>query len=76
MATGFVSSFDDPRGLGTIECDTGSQIVFHCASIRDGSRTIRVGESVRFDVVPGHRGAWEAVEIEPWHHTSVTMSGS
>ena len=58
--TGTVSSFDEPRGLGEIAGDDGGTYPFHCTGIADGSRTIDVGASVRFDVIAGRLGRWEA----------------
>ena len=42
----------------------GAAYPFHCTRIADGTRTIEVGTAVRFDVVPGHLGRWEATAIE------------
>jgi cold shock CspA family protein len=64
-ATGVVESFDDPRGLGEVRADDGAVLPFHCTSIADGSRTIAVGQHVRFTVVPGRLGRWEAARITP-----------
>ena len=63
--TGLVESFDEPRGLGAVRADDGSVLPFHCTAIADGSRTIEVGQAVRFTVVPGHLGRWEAARITP-----------
>jgi cold shock CspA family protein len=62
--TGVVSSFDEPRGLGVITSVDGIELSFHCTAIADGTRTISVGERVRFVVVPGRAGRWEAARIE------------
>jgi cold shock CspA family protein len=62
--TGVVSSFDEPRGLGVITTASGVELPFHCTAITDGTRTISVGERVRFEVVPGRAGRWEAARIE------------
>ena len=58
--TGTVTSFDEPRGLGEIAADDGATYPFHCTGIADGSRTIDEGTVVRFDVIPGRLGRWEA----------------
>ena len=57
---GVVASFDDFKGYGTVRADDGVEYFFHCTRIADGTRTIAVGVTVDFDVVPGHRGRWEA----------------
>lgn len=62
--TGTVTTFDDFRGLGTVADDSGTELPFHCTAIADGSRTIAVGTAVRFDVVAGRLGRWEAWGIE------------
>jgi cold shock CspA family protein len=64
-ATGIVDSFDDPRGLGAVRSDDGAVLPFHCTAIADGSRTITVGQPVRFTVVAGRLGRWEAAHITP-----------
>ena len=62
--TGSVTTFDDHRGLGTITADDGAVLHFHCTGIADGSRSIEVDTHVRFDVVAGRLGRWEAWGIE------------
>ena len=62
--TGVVSSFDEPRGLGVITAASGDELPFHCTAIVDGTRTISVGERVRFQVVAGPMGRWEAARVE------------
>jgi cold shock CspA family protein len=61
---GTVATFDDERGLGTIESE-GRTFPFHCTQIVDGTRTIPVGTAVTFQVRPGHMGRWEAGSITP-----------
>jgi cold shock CspA family protein len=61
--TGQVSSFDEDRGLGEITGDDGRTYPFHCTGIADGSRTIDEGAQVRFDVIAGRLGRWEAWAI-------------
>jgi cold shock CspA family protein len=65
VSQGRVLEFDAHRGLGVIEGDDGTRLDFHCTRIGDGSRTIPVGERVRFTVAPGALGRWEAAEILP-----------
>ena len=59
---GTVVDFDERRGLGTIEAD-GVVYPFHCTQIADSTRTIEVGVTVAFEVVPGRLGRWEASGI-------------
>jgi cold shock CspA family protein len=60
---GTVSVFADDRGLGEIVADDTSYS-FHCVSIADGSRTIAVGVSVSFVLLP-KLGRCEAADIRP-----------
>jgi cold shock CspA family protein len=64
MAPGVVAEFDDDRGTGTVAADDGTDYFFHCTAIADGTRTIATGARVRFRVVAGHLGQWEAAEVE------------
>ncbi len=62
-ATGMVDTFDEARGIGTVRADGGEVLAFHCTAIADGSRTIPVGRPVRFRIVAGRLGRWEATGI-------------
>jgi CspA family cold shock protein len=64
-SSGTVTAFDDRRGLGVVATAEGVEYPFHCTQIADGTRTIPVGMRVRFDVVPGHLGRWEATAVTP-----------
>jgi cold shock CspA family protein len=61
---GTVSAFDEHAGMGTIRTDDGRDLFFHCTQLADGSRTVDEGAAVRFDVVAGHLGRWEAARVE------------
>ncbi|MEX0665212.1 MAG: cold shock domain-containing protein [Acidimicrobiia bacterium] len=65
MMRGKVVELDEHSGLGVVEPDDGGRLGFHCTQIADGSRTIKVGTKVRFDVIPGNGGVWEAGALEP-----------
>ena len=65
---GVVASFDDPRGIGVIRRDDGTDYPFHCTAITNGTRTIEVGAVVSFSVAPGRMGHWEAVAISTDSH--------
>jgi cold shock CspA family protein len=60
---GVVVSFDDPRGLGVVRRDDGTEYPFHCTALADGTRTVAVGAVVTFGVVAGRAGRWEASSI-------------
>lgn len=60
---GIVEAFDDHVGAGTVrDGDDQRSWWFHCTRIADGARTIAVGASVRFRVVPATIGL-EAVDL-------------
>jgi cold shock CspA family protein len=61
---GSVTEFDDAAGLGTIVSADGTAYPFQCTEIADGTRTIVVGTTVTFEVLP-KLGRWEAARIEP-----------
>jgi cold shock protein len=63
MREGVVASFDDPRGLGVVRSDDGTDYPFHCTAIADGTRAVGEGARVQFEVVAGHMGRWEAAHI-------------
>ena len=60
-----VATFDDHRGYGMLRTADGTELFFHCTALVDGSRTIEVGTPVRFHVVPGRLGRWEAASLRP-----------
>jgi cold shock CspA family protein len=64
MATGVVTEFDEAKGYGTIVADDGSSHFVHCTAIADGSRAIDADTPVRFVVMAGRRGQWEAAHVE------------
>jgi cold shock CspA family protein len=60
---GTVTEFDEARGLGTITAADGREVPFHCTQIADGTRTIEVAQTVRFELLP-KLGRYEATAIE------------
>lgn len=50
MPSGRIVEFDAHVGLGHVETDDGKRYLFHCAEIADGSRTIEMGTTVKFDL--------------------------
>jgi CspA family cold shock protein len=66
IVRGVVAAFDDPGGYGTVTAeDPAGTWFFHCTAIADGTRSIEVGTSVSFDVVPGRLGRFEATDLRP-----------
>ena len=61
---GTIADFDEHVGLGTVRAEDGRELSFHCTQLLDGTRTIDVGARVRFVVVAGHLGRWEAARVE------------
>jgi cold shock CspA family protein len=45
---GSVVAFDPDAGLGTVRADDGTDYLFHCVEIADGTRSIDVGAPVEF----------------------------
>lgn len=62
FVTGFVTGFDEQRGLGTVTSDDGTSYLFHCIEIADGTRKIDVGAPVTFRQRPKF-GRFEAAEL-------------
>ena len=65
LRQGEVRAFDEHVGLGQIGADAAEMVGFHCIAIADGSRRIEVGTAVRYRLVPGLHGRWEAADITP-----------
>jgi cold shock CspA family protein len=61
---GVVTAFDEYVALGEITDEAGTIWPFHCVSIANGSRTIEVGERVKFETT-FHVSRHEAVNIRP-----------
>ena len=61
---GTIADFDEHVGLGSVRAEDGRELLFHCTQLLDGTRTIDVGALVRFEVVAGHAGKWEAARVE------------
>ena len=64
-ARGTVAAFDEAKGWGTVRGDDGTEHFFHCTAIADDTRTIEVGTAVRYEVVAGRSGRWEATAVKP-----------
>jgi CspA family cold shock protein len=57
MAEGIVKWFNDKKGFGFIEQNTGGDVFVHHSSINmTGFRTLAEGEKVLFDIEFGNKG--------------------
>jgi cold shock protein len=57
MASGKVKWFDNKHGFGFIVQQGGPDVfVHHTAILGTGFKTLKEGEAVSFDVVPGEKG--------------------
>ena len=63
MPSGTVTEFSDASGLGTVTADDGASYPFHVIEIADGSRTVEVGQRVRFEPLPKF-GQYEAGRLD------------
>lgn len=55
--TGTVKWFNDAKGFGFIQCESGPDVFVHFRSIRgDGHRTLVEGQQVEFTVSQGQKG--------------------
>jgi cold shock CspA family protein len=64
VATGRVIDFDEQVGLGHVRADDGTEHLFHCVEIADGTRTIAVGAEVTFELLRKF-GREEAAQLRP-----------
>ena len=57
MATGTVKWFNDAKGFGFIERESGDDVFVHHSAIRgEGFRSLTDGQKVEFEVVQGQKG--------------------
>lgn len=57
MATGTVKWFNDSKGFGFIEQESGKDVfVHHTAIVQEGFKTLAEGQKVEFEVVEGPKG--------------------
>jgi cold shock protein len=57
MANGIVKWFNDKKGFGFIEQETGKDVFVHHSAINGtGFKSLTIGDRVTFDVVQGSKG--------------------
>ena len=68
MATGTVKWFDPAKGFGFIQPDDGSRDAFiHISALeRAGLRSLREGQKVQYELVPGRNGKSAAENIRKY----------
>jgi cold shock CspA family protein len=64
MPVGRVIDFDEHVGLGHVVDEAGTEYLFHCVEIADGSRRIDVGANVEFGLLRKF-GREEASQLRP-----------
>ncbi len=65
MANGKVKWFNESKGYGFIEQDSGEDVFVHFTAISgDGFKTLKEGQKVQFDVTKGPKGP-QAANVIP-----------
>jgi cold shock protein len=75
MARGKVKWFNDAKGYGFIEQESGSDIFVHFSAITmDGFKTLAENQAVEFEVVDGTRGP-QAANVSAVEGEAVESAG-
>jgi len=65
MPTGTVKWFNESKGFGFIEQESGEDVFVHYSAIlSDGFKTLKEGQSVEFEVTQDAKGS-KAVNVKP-----------
>ena len=65
MATGTVKWFNESKGFGFIEQESGDDVFVHFSSIQsEGFKTLREGQTVEFEITEDAKGT-KAVNVIP-----------
>ena len=63
MANGKVKWFNDAKGFGFIEQDTGEDVFVHYSAIQtEGYRSLKEGQNVEFELARADKG-WRAANV-------------
>ena len=58
MTTGTVKWFNESKGFGFIEQESGEDVFVHFSAIQgDGFKTLNEGQAVEFEITQGPKGA-------------------
>ena len=65
MTVGTVKWFNPTKGFGFIEPEDGSKDAFvHISAVQSaGLKTLREGQKIEFELVPGHKGRSSAEKL-------------
>jgi len=75
MAQGKVKWFNDAKGFGFIEGDSGEDVFVHYSDIQtDGYRSLKEGQSVSFEVARADKG-WRAANVRSHENELVGVAG-
>ena len=65
MATGTVKWFNESKGFGFIEQESGEDVFVHFSEIQgEGFKTLNDGQAVEYEVTQGPKGA-QASNVQP-----------
>ncbi|MEK6656044.1 MAG: cold-shock protein [Nitrospirota bacterium] len=65
MTTGKVKWFNESKGFGFIEQESGEDVFVHFSAISgDGFKTLKEGQKVQFDITKGPKGP-QAANVIP-----------
>ncbi len=65
MATGTVKWFNESKGFGFIEQESGDDVFVHFSEIQgEGFKTLSEGQTVEFEITQGPKGA-QASNVQP-----------
>ncbi len=56
MAIGLVKWYNDTKGFGFIDSETGSQVFVHRSGLNENTKSLRNGQQVSFEVEDSAKG--------------------